>query len=100
MRKNIDVVKQICTILDDLLPDKPLGVKSYKDLIRFVNDRPGHDRRYAIDSSKIKRELGWEPAETFESGIKKTVMWYLANSDWCSNALKHSSTPNNLGDKI
>ena len=69
--KNIDVVKQICTILDDLLPDKTLGVKSYKDLIRFVNDRPGHDRRYAIDSSKIKRELGWEPAETFESGIKK-----------------------------
>jgi dTDP-glucose 4,6-dehydratase len=63
---------------------KPDG-KSYRDQITYVTDRPGHDRRYAIDASKIQRELGWKPAETFESGIRKTVQWYLSNKDWVSS---------------
>ncbi|WP_353432581.1 dTDP-glucose 4,6-dehydratase [Polynucleobacter sp. MWH-UH23A] len=79
-KANIDVVKTICNILDELKPraDK----KSYADQITFVKDRPGHDRRYAIDASKIENELGWRPAETFETGIRKTVEWYLNNSEW------------------
>lgn len=79
-KANLDVVKQICTILDELKPrsDK----KSYSEQISFVKDRPGHDRRYAIDASKIERELGWKPTETFESGIRKTVEWYLVNTAW------------------
>ncbi|RLA76533.1 MAG: dTDP-glucose 4,6-dehydratase [Epsilonproteobacteria bacterium] len=77
-KQNIDVVETICDILDKKVPaDKP-----YKNLITFVTDRPGHDIRYAIDASKIARELGWEPKETFETGLEKTVQWYLENSDW------------------
>ena len=72
----------VCKLLEELVAEKPHGIKRYKDLITFVADRPGHDVRYAIDASKIKKELGWVPKETFESGIKKTVHWYLANSDW------------------
>ena len=67
-----------CTLLDELKP----AVQSYKEQIQFVTDRPGHDRRYAIDARKIERELGWRPQETFESGMRKTVQWYLDHQDW------------------
>jgi dTDP-glucose 4,6-dehydratase len=79
-KANIDVVKQICAILDEVKPRS--DQKSYAEQITFVKDRPGHDRRYAIDASKIERDLGWRPAETFETGIKKTVQWYLDNPEW------------------
>jgi dTDP-glucose 4,6-dehydratase len=69
----------VCALLDELAPD---AAGSYSRLITFVKDRPGHDRRYAIDARKIERELGWRPAETFDSGIRKTVQWYLANREW------------------
>lgn len=82
-QKNIVVVRTICSLLDELQPEKPAGIEKYQQLITFVADRPGHDKRYAIDASKIERELGWKPKETFESGIRKTVEWYLANQDWC-----------------
>ncbi len=79
---NLEIVHQVCALLDELRPD-PLG--PYARLIRFVADRPGHDRRYAIDARKIERELGWRPAETFASGIRKTVRWYLDNPDWIAS---------------
>lgn len=79
-RSNIEVVREICALLDELAPNPAIGPRSR--LITFVPDRPGHDRRYAIDASKIRRELGWGPRETFESGLRKTVSWYLANKDW------------------
>jgi dTDP-glucose 4,6-dehydratase len=79
-RRNIDVVRTICTILDDIRPDAAIGKR--EDLIRFVTDRPGHDARYAIDFSKLHTELGWSPRETFESGLRKTIEWYLANPAW------------------
>ena len=79
-RTNIDVVRTICRILDELRPSA--NAKPHESLIKFVADRPGHDRRYAIDASKSSVELGWKPAETFESGIRKTVRWYLAHPDW------------------
>jgi len=82
-KKNIEVVHAVCEILEELAPHKPEGINHYKDLITFVTDRPGHDVRYAIDASKIAKKLNWKPIETFESGIKKTVHWYLANQDWC-----------------
>ena len=82
-RANIDVVRAICRILDDLLPESPH--RPHEKLIKFVTDRPGHDRRYAIDISKIKREIGWQPAVTFEEGLRETVRWYLANADWVKN---------------
>jgi dTDP-glucose 4,6-dehydratase len=78
-KANIDIVRTICALLDVLRPD-PGG--SYRRLITYVKDRPGHDRRYAIDARKIERELGWRPAETFDTGIRKTVEWYLSNADW------------------
>lgn len=81
-RFNIGVVKIVCALLDELRPD-PAG--SYSRLIRHAKDRPGHDRRYAVDARKIERELRWRPAETFESGIRKTVEWYLANPEWVAN---------------
>ena len=81
-RTNLQVVETICALLEDLRPEKPEGVAAYADLITFVTDRPGHDLRYAIDASKIERELGWRPAETFDSGIKQTVAWYLDNPQW------------------
>ena len=77
-RTNLDVVELICDVLDTMIPGKP----TTRSLIRFVQDRPGHDLRYAIDASKAHRELGWKPAETFESGIRKTVRWYLDNPEW------------------
>ncbi len=81
-KANIDIVKTVCALLDELRPD-PAG--PYARLITYVTDRPGHDRRYAIDAHKIERELGWRPAETFETGIRKTVIWYLANADWVAD---------------
>lgn len=89
--KNIDVVHAICATLDEIvLANRSdlaecLRLVSYKDLITFVKDRPGHDRRYAIDATKIRRELGWQPAETFETGIRKTVRWYLENPEWVAS---------------
>ena len=81
--ENIIIVQMICDILDEIKPAR--GGKLRRNLITFVNDRPGHDRRYAIDARKIERELGWKPAETFETGIRKTVQWYLDNSSWVAN---------------
>lgn len=81
-RKNLEVVETVCSLLEELAPQKPQGIAQYRDLIAFVDDRPGHDLRYAIDASKIARELGWMPQETFESGMRKTVQWYLANQAW------------------
>lgn len=81
-QQNIDVVKAICNLLEELAPNKPEGIANYQDLITYVKDRPGHDLRYAIDASKIKKDLGWMPVETFESGLRKTVEWYLANQEW------------------
>lgn len=81
-RRNIDVVRLICDILEEFRPDKPRGIDRYQDLIAFVPDRPGHDRRYAIDDRKIATDLGWQPSETFESGLRRTVRWYLDNADW------------------
>ncbi|MGP1957919.1 MAG: dTDP-glucose 4,6-dehydratase [Arsenophonus sp.] len=87
-RKNIDVVKIICNLLEELSPLKPKGINHYYDLITYVSDRSGHDMRYAIDSSKIEKELGWKPQETFESGIRKTVEWYLNNESWWRNIMR------------
>ena len=87
-KQNIEVVKTLCSLLEELAPDqKPEGVEKYEDLITYVTDRPGHDNRYAIDASKIERELGWTPEETFETGLRKTVEWYLNNQDWWSSVL-------------
>ncbi|MDW1575876.1 dTDP-glucose 4,6-dehydratase [Vibrio sp. Vb2880] len=86
-KKNIEVVKSICELLDELAPNKPKGITKYQDLITYVKDRPGHDVRYAIDASKIERELGWRPEESFESGIRKTVEWYLNNQHWWQRVL-------------
>lgn len=81
--ENIAVVRTVCAVLDSLEPGSQF--RPHHDLIRFVQDRPGHDRRYAVNTSKIESELGWRPAESFESGIRKTVAWYLANRQWCEN---------------
>jgi dTDP-glucose 4,6-dehydratase len=78
--KNLDLVQMICQLMDELAPDLP--IQPAQELITFVKDRPGHDRRYAIDATKIKRELGWEPQETVEKGLRKTIKWYLENRDW------------------
>jgi dTDP-glucose 4,6-dehydratase len=80
-RRNIDVVHRVCDLLDELAPDSN-GGRTHRELIRFVTDRPGHDARYAIDASKIARELGWRAEESFETGLRKTVQWYLANQRW------------------
>ena len=82
-KTNLEVVKEICNLLDKMLIDHPDGISSYADLITFVDDRPGHDQRYAIDATKIQHKLGWVPEETFESGLKKTVEWYLEHIGWC-----------------
>lgn len=82
-RRNIEVVESICSLLEELAAEqKPAGLAHYRDLITYVTDRPGHDQRYAIDASKIAHELGWVPQETFESGMRKTVAWYLTNPTW------------------
>ncbi|MCL4470393.1 MAG: dTDP-glucose 4,6-dehydratase [Gammaproteobacteria bacterium] len=84
-KTNLDVVRTVCAILDELKPNP--GITHYSSLITYVKDRPGHDRRYAIDARKIERELGWKPVETFETGIRKTVAWYLDNMDWVENVV-------------
>ena len=84
-QKNIDVVNIICDLLEELVQIKPNGVNHYKDLITYVTDRPGHDQRYAIDASKIYKDLGWQPQETFKSGMRKTVQWYLDHKSWCDH---------------
>lgn len=96
-RKNIEVVHTICDLLEELAPNKPQGVEKYRDLITYVKDRPGHDMRYAIDAGKIDRELGWRPQETFESGIRKTVSWYLNNETWWRRVQDGSYAGERLG---
>jgi len=96
--KNIDVVKTLCTLLEDLVPNKPEGVEKYEDLITYVKDRPGHDVRYAIDASKIQRDLGWVPEETFETGLRKTVEWYLSNHTWWQRVLDGDYRLGRLGE--
>ncbi|KYK81341.1 dTDP-glucose 4,6-dehydratase [Aggregatibacter actinomycetemcomitans serotype e str. SC936] len=98
-KANIDVVRTICALLEELVPNKPAGVTKYEDLITYVKDRPGHDVRYAIDATKISRELGWKPQETFESGIRKTVEWYLNNRKWWSRVLDGSYNRERLGSQ-
>lgn len=96
-QKNIDVVRGICALLEELAPQRPAGVARYSDLITHVTDRPGHDQRYAIDAGKIERELGWTPEETFESGLRKTVQWYLDNLEWCRRVQDGSYQGQRLG---
>ncbi|MFC3025501.1 dTDP-glucose 4,6-dehydratase [Vibrio zhugei] len=96
-KANIEVVKTICTLLEELVPEKPANVTHYSDLISYVADRPGHDVRYAIDATKISQDLGWVPQETFESGMRKTVQWYLNNRQWWSRVLDGSYSRERLG---
>ncbi|HAQ85825.1 MAG TPA: dTDP-glucose 4,6-dehydratase, partial [Pseudomonas sp.] len=91
------VVRGICALLEELAPGKPEGLERFEDLITFVKDRPGHDLRYAIDASKIERELGWVPQETFETGLRKTVQWYLSNLEWCRRVQDGSYQRERLG---
>ncbi|KHT61585.1 dTDP-glucose 4,6-dehydratase [Photobacterium gaetbulicola] len=98
-KANIEVVKTICSLLEEFVPVKPEGVEFYEDLITYVTDRPGHDVRYAIDATKIATELGWTPEETFESGIRKTVEWYLNNKTWWSRVLDGSYSMERLGNQ-
>lgn len=98
-KANLEVVHTLCAHLDKLVPNHPDGVGVYADLITYVEDRPGHDQRYAIDSSKIKRELDWVPEETFESGMLKTVKWYLDNLEWCRRVQDGSYRRERLGLK-
>ena len=94
-KQNIEVVHTLCELLDELRPDSPY--RPHASLISFVQDRPGHDLRYAIDASKVQRELGWVPEETFESGIRKTVEWYLNNLEWCRRVQDGSYQRERLG---
>jgi dTDP-glucose 4,6-dehydratase len=96
-KQNIEVVHAICQLLEELAPNKPAGLGQYSDLITYVKDRPGHDLRYAIDAAKIQQELGWMPQETFESGIRKTVQWYLDNLEWCRHVQDGSYQRERLG---
>ena len=97
-KSNIEVIKIICDLLEEFVPKKLNGIKKYQDLITFVKDRPGHDIRYAIDASKIESELGWKPEESFESGIRKTVKWYLNNSQWWKRVLSGKYRFEHLGE--
>lgn len=96
-QKNIEVVRGICALLEELAPAKPAGIARFEDLITHVKDRPGHDLRYAIDAGKIERELGWKPQETFYSGLRKTVQWYLDNLEWCRHVQDGSYQRERLG---
>ena len=98
-KQNIEVVHTLCDLLEELVPNKPEGVSKYRDLITFVKDRPGHDVRYAIDASKIERELSWVPLETFDSGLRKTVEWYLANENWWQRVLSGEYRLERIGDE-
>jgi dTDP-glucose 4,6-dehydratase len=95
--QNIEVVRKVCSVLDELIPNKFNSVSSFSELITYVKDRPGHDVRYAINANKIKKDLGWEPQENFESGIRKTVEWYLNNKAWCENIQNGSYQLERLG---
>lgn len=95
-KKNIEVVRTICSLLDEIVPDSPFV--PHAELISHVKDRPGHDLRYAIDAGKIERELGWKPEETFETGIRKTVEWYLENQEWCLRVQDGSYQRERLGE--
>ena len=97
-KQNIEVIKTICQLLDELEPQ--LNGQSYEKLMTFVKDRPGHDLRYAIDASKIERELGWKPQESFETGIRKTVQWYLDNLEWCRRVQDGSYQRERLGEAV
>ena len=94
-KTNLEVVHTLCDTLDELLPDS--AYKPHRELITFVKDRPGHDMRYAIDASKIQRELNWTPDETFETGLRKTVLWYLENDVWCQRVMDGSYRGERLG---
>jgi len=96
-KQNIEVVHHICDLLEELAPEKPAGCIKYEDLITYVEDRPGHDLRYAIDAKKIQKDLGWQPQETFASGIRKTVQWYLTNLEWAERVLDGSYRLERLG---
>jgi len=95
---NLDVVNTLCQLLEEMAPNKPSGIQNYTDLITFVKDRPGHDLRYAIDATKIQQELGWIPTESFETGLKKTVHWYLDNQTWCKRVQDGSYQRQRLGE--
>jgi dTDP-glucose 4,6-dehydratase len=97
-KKNIDVVHFICSELEKIAPQYKINIKHYSELITFVKDRPGHDVRYAIDASKIYKDLGWKPKETFESGISKTIQWYLDNSWWYQKILDGTYKMQRIGD--
>lgn len=99
-KRNIDVVRAICELLEEMAPQKPAGVSRYADLISFVRDRPGHDSRYAIDASKIATELGWRPRESFATGLRKTVRWYLDNEAWWRAVLDGSYRCERLGTRV
>ena len=99
-KTNLEVVQTICDLLEELAPEKPSGIDKYRDLIAFVKDRPGHDARYAIDASKIERELGWVPEETFETGLRKTVQWYLTNAPWWERVLSGAYRMERIGEDI
>lgn len=96
-KQNIEVVTTLCALLEELAPQKPAGVACFADLITYVKDRPGHDVRYAIDAGKIARELGWLPQESFETGLRKTVLWYLQNQSWWQAILDNSYQQNQAG---
>jgi dTDP-glucose 4,6-dehydratase len=96
-KSNLEVVKNICEILENLMPTKPKGINKFQDLITFVKDRPGHDKRYAIDASKIINEIGWSPEENFDSGLQKSVKWYLDNSKWWKKILSGSYKLERIG---
>ena len=91
----MQVVQTLCDLLDELLPDS--AHRPHRELITFVTDRPGHDQRYAIDATKISQQLGWEPLETFETGLRKTVQWYLHNQDWVGRVMDGSYLGERLG---
>ena len=95
--QNIDVVRTLCGLLDNRVAQHPSGISKFADLIEFVADRPGHDQRYAIDAGKIKAELGWVPRETFETGLAKTIDWYLSNQEWCDHVRDGSYQGERLG---
>ena len=97
-KTNLEVVISICELLEELSPNKPFGVDRYQDLITFVQDRPGHDKRYAIDATKISRELGWSPQESFVSGLRKTVSWYLENQPWWERVLSGAYRLERIGE--
>lgn len=96
-KRNIDVVYALCQLLEELAPCKPAGISYYSELISYVTDRPGHDHRYAIDANKIDQELGWIPEESFETGLRKTVQWYLANPSWWQRVQDGSYQRERLG---